>query len=72
MNSNLKQQILVDFVVYLILAVIYFSLLLILIFKLRNLTIKALEIIVCIIPYGILCRNKHFVDWYRQKFNDVY
>lgn len=72
MNKNLRSQILVDFFLFAVLVVTSFGLLLLLIFKLKKLTIKALEIIVCIVPYGILCRNKHFVDWYRKKFNDVY
>ena len=65
-------QNLIMFFIIVIVTAIIIAALSILVYGLRNLVKETLDMIMIAIPYAILMRNSFFVDWYKQKFKEIY
>lgn len=43
-----------------------------LVYLIKDLPRETLEMITTVVPYCILMRNEYFVEWYKNKFKNVY
>lgn len=42
------------------------------VYLIKNLPNETLEMVTTVVPYCILMRNEYFVEWYKNKFKNVY
>ncbi len=40
--------------------------------SIKNLHKDALEMVMCVIPFNVIMRNRFFAKWYRNYYNKIY
>ena len=62
----------IQFLLLIMGCLIFMSIMVILTYWIKDLHNVTLEMITTVVPYSILMRNEYFVDWYKDKFRNMY